>query len=434
MAEPSRSPAETEKKPVHTIILDASPLLLNTPSISTLLANGHVLLTTPSVLAEIRGEEARSRLETLYKPFLTIRTPKPESIKFVREFARKTGDGAVLSATDFEILGLAYEVECERNGGDWRLRSVPGQKKVNGKPPQKEAGGDGSAQAIEVDAEPNQETRQPVDDVANKLDAVVLETSEHDHAEQTPQPDKTSGEAQLESEESTEETTTDLPVEESDSDEGWITPSNLRRKQAQDESASNKAAQSAPKHLQVATMTGDFAMQNVLLQINLNLLSTKNCQRISQIKQFVLRCHACFLTTKQMDKQFCPRCGKPTLTRVSCTTNDKGEVKLHLKKNMQWNNKGNIYSIPKPTSGTANQKWQGPRHGGGGKGGWGNDLILAEDQKEYVREVKTKDRENRQMRDLMDEDFLPSILTGDRSGGGARIRVGAGRSVNSRKR
>lgn len=117
---------------------------------------------------------------------------------------------------------------------------------------------------------------------------------------------------------------------------------------------------------------------------------------------------------------------------MSATTNANGEVKLHLKKNMQWNNRGNVFSIPKPTAGTSNQKWQ--RGSGGGKGGWGNGLVLAEDQKEYVRAMGGERR--RKERDLMDEDRLPGILTGERKGGGGAggVRVGAGRGVNSRKR
>ena len=99
---------------------------------------------------------------------------------------------------------------------------------------------------------------------------------------------------------------------------------------------------------------------------------------------------------------------------------------------MQWNNKGNVFSIPKPAHGTANQKYKGPKHGGGGKGGWGNDLILAEDQKEFSRAKQAQGRER--VRDLMDEDYLPGILTGDRNGAGGRVRVGAGRTVNARKR
>jgi RNA-binding protein NOB1 len=132
-----------------------------------------------------------------------------------------------------------------------------------------------------------------------------------------------------------------------------------------------------------------------------------------------------------MSKQFCPRCGKATLTRVSCTTTDKGEVKLHLKANMQWNNRGNVFSIPKPTSGSANQKWKGPRQGGG-QSGWGNDLILAEDQKEYIRAMSSMKRTKE--KDLMDQDTLPSILTGDRGQNSGKTRIGAGRNINSRKR
>jgi hypothetical protein len=43
-------------------------------------------------------------------------------------------------------------------------------------------------------------------------------------------------------------------------------------------------------------------------------------------------------------------------------------------------------------------------------------------------------RQLRRERDLMDEDYLPSILTGERNKTGGRVRVGAGRNVNSRKR
>ena len=395
-------------KPIHTIILDSSPLLLNLPGISTLRANSHELVTTPSVLAEIKHEEAKNRVDTLYRPFLTVRSPKPESVRFVKDFARKTGDGAVLSQTDYEILALAYELECEKNGGDWRLRSTPGQKRLNGSPP------------VKVEEEQTDYT-----DTVPEEQSVETKMEELTAAEDAPLADS-------HVEDSTPAVDVPEPQEEEDSgdsDEGWITPSNIKKHKARDEGSSN--SKTPEKVLQVATMTGDFAMQNVLLQINLNLLSTQTCKRISQIKQFILRCHACFATTKEMDKQFCARCGKPTLTRVSCTTNDRGEVKLHLKANIQWNNRGNVYSIPKPTAGTSNQKWKGPQQGGG-KSGWGNELILAEDQKEYIRAM-SGNRRSRE-KDLMDEDILPGILTGDRGKLGGRPKVGAGRNVNSRKR
>lgn len=96
---------------------------------------------------------------------------------------------------------------------------------------------------------------------------------------------------------------------------------------------------------------------------------------------------------------------------------------------MQWNHRGDRFSIPKPVSGAANGKVGQGR--GGGKGGWGQELILAEDQKEYLR--ATSGRKGKET-DLMDEDYLPGILTGDRARNGGRPKVGAGRNVNSKKR
>ena len=96
---------------------------------------------------------------------------------------------------------------------------------------------------------------------------------------------------------------------------------------------------------------------------------------------------------------------------------------------MQWNHRGDRYSIPKPVPGSAHGKvGQGK---GGGKGGWGKELILAEDQKEYQRALN---RSNRKETDLMDEDYLPGILTGKRGGAGRKPKIGAGRNVNSKKR
>jgi RNA-binding protein NOB1 len=215
--------------------------------------------------------------------------------------------------------------------------------------------------------------------------------------------------------------------EDEDSDGEWITPSNLPEHQAKD-SGLQADTRTQKQQMDVATMTIDFAMQNVLLQMNLNLLST-NMQRIKKLTSKVLRCHACFNIVKDMSKQFCPRCGGATLSRVSCSTNAKGEFRVHLAKNYTYNKRGDRYSIPKPIAGTANTKWSGI---GGGKGGWGRDLILAEDQKEYQKQVVEDKRT--QTKDLMDQDYLPGILTGDRGRAGGRPKVGAGKTANSRKR
>ncbi|CAG8086507.1 unnamed protein product [Penicillium nalgiovense] len=410
-------------KPVSTIVLDAGPILKNTPPLSTLLAQCDEIITTPSVVGEIRDPDARARVETLYLPFLKQRSPTPKSFNIVSEFARKTGDRSVLSRTDIEVLALAYEIECEKNDGDWRLRSVPGQKQINGKPPVKEESEEVKPEDAEVEAI-----------TEGVKETTVADAQEESSKEEEPAANEADEVAEVavavaEEEEKDEDQDAENDAA-GDSDDGeWITPSNYKKRLVKDESGTATLT-AAPKTMQVATMTTDFACQNVLLQMNLNLLSTTTLQKIQHLRTFIKRCHACFLTTKDMNKQFCPRCGKDTLTRVSCTTTANGAFTMHLKKNMQWNKRGNVYSVPKPIAGSSNGKWKG----GGGQRGWGTELVLAEDQKEYVRANQEEERRQRRERDLMDEDYLPGILTGERNRTGGRTKVGAGRNVNSKKR
>ncbi|KAL0259083.1 20S-pre-rRNA D-site endonuclease nob1 [Diplodia seriata] len=443
------------EKPIHSLVIDAGPIIKNSPTVSTLLAQSEVIFTIPAVVSEIRDEVTRARVETTLLPFLTQRNPHPDTVKIVQDFARRTGDLAVLSKTDIQLIALARDLECERNVGDWRLRNVPGQKRTNGPPPAKSspeaASGSEAPSGATADTEATPTNSEAAEDppattaAAGSDDATEAVTSALSNArisDEVPSPSTHAG-ADVSAEGSASAATQDPPAvedasgsasgatdagSESDSDnDGWITPSNIKKKQARDQMMSAETTEDASKTLQAAIMTTDFAMQNVILQMNLNLLSP-SLQRVRHLKTFVLRCHACFLTTKEMNKQFCPRCGKPTLNRVTCTTTQNGEFKLHLKKNMQWNNRGERYSVPKPASKSSS----GRITAGGGKGGWGADLILAEDQKEYVRAVTQEKRQKQ--RDLMDEDYLPSILTGERNRTGGRPKVGAGRNVNAAKK
>jgi len=273
-----------------------------------------------------------------------------------------------------------------------------------------------------------QEISVPDDPVEPRI-SLAQAVQEQTSREQTPQEEPGFTEAHADpSQDLSALTLTPPPTDEDDddSDGDWITPSNLSTHQAADSGLIAPSATPTPQ-LDVATMTTDFAMQNVLLQLNLSLLST-NMQRIRHLTSKVLRCHACFLVVHDTSKQFCPRCGGASLLRVNCSTNSKGEFRLHLAKNYQYNKRGDKYSIPKPIAGTANGKWNGI---GGGKGGWGRDLVLSEDQKEYAVQVQGE----RRARDLMDEDYLPGILTGDRaSRTGGRPKVGAGKNVNGKRR
>ena len=457
------------EKPVHSVVLDASPLLINEPSISTLLAKSEKLYTVPLVLSEIKDKNARDRLENTVLPFLTVRSPNLTSVKVIIDFARKTGDLAILSKPDLHTLALAYELECELNQGDWRLRSVPGQKRLNGSPPPKH---ESSTQQYSSPGEPAQKVRQDrteqaelttspsvtqgqIPGPARKLETPTTPMPEDtkdgaatdrfsdlsiisaSHEEQPSSPTLKMSSSGLEITSSDHhpmiasveaqrpEYESESHSDELDSD-GWITPANIKKQQAKDQSLSTT---SDTNMMQVATITTDFAMQNILLQMNLNLLSP-SMLRIQHLRNYILRCHACFEKTKDMTKQFCPRCGKPTLTRVACSTTADGEFRIHLKKNMQWNSRGDRFSIPKPVSGAANGKVGTGK--GGGKSGWGQELILAADQKEYVQAITRQNRKKE--RNLMDEDYLPAILTGDRFRAEGRPKVGGGRNVNSKRR
>jgi RNA-binding protein NOB1 len=601
---------DAAQKPIHSLILDTGPLIKNAVSISTIINSAEEIFTTPAIISEIRDEATRSRVQTTLMPFLKVRNPSPASYDAVVAFSKKTGDFSVLSRQDLEILALAYEVHCERNGGPWGLREAPKQplktkpgeeqkeedeeevtgeiqkdediqvdaqekateivkgdenvkaaddvkvteqqqeedtkddghvkskaKKNNEQRPRKERGSakhlqmkaekekkkqaralglqtgeqppaeqqnedvetsevDQSGGGVSIEEQPTEQI--PAQSATTTVDNTPEQNSEKATVDESQQPSasvdtqaQVSKQAQApssqqediaaepEAAQSTAQATEEAPVEtkveeeqdrktdeliepapqdsevtpaseslsqdvsglsidtppsppatdDEDSDGDWITPLNLTKRKAVDSGLPADRPLSPQSQLDVATMTIDFAMQNVLLQMNLQLLST-NMQRIKHLVAKVLRCHACFLIVKDVSKQFCPRCGGASLRRVNCSTNSKGEFRLHLAKNYQINKRGDKYSIPKPIAGTANTKWSGI---GGGQGGWGRDLILAEDQKEYVKQVEQEKR-SKGARDLMDDDYLPGILTGDRSGrAGGRMKVGAGKNVNSKR-
>ncbi|KAJ9088753.1 20S-pre-rRNA D-site endonuclease nob1, variant 2 [Entomophthora muscae] len=191
----------------------------------------------------------------------------------------------------------------------------------------------------------------------------------------------------------------------SDSDDGdWITPSNLKEKQL--ESMGHlKKGETKVEMRKVGCITTDYAMQSVILQMNLALVSVEGMM-IKDLRSFVLRCHACFKyqpmlrfidmyfrITANLTKQFCPSCGGPTLIRTSCSVDQDGNVKYYLKKNFRHNLRGIKYSIPNPKGGHKN-----------------TDLILREDTKEYERAMKNYN--HRKETNLFDPDYLPGILTG----------------------
>ncbi|KAG1246687.1 hypothetical protein G6F68_014533 [Rhizopus microsporus] len=81
--------------------------------------------------------------------------------------------------------------------------------------------------------------------------------------------------------------------DEEDEDGGeWITPENVDEYKASEIGVTPEELRQT-ETVTVGCMTADFAMQNVLLQMNLNLVSSGG-YRVKKIRNSVMRCHACF--------------------------------------------------------------------------------------------------------------------------------------------
>lgn len=169
----------------------------------------------------------------------------------------------------------------------------------------------------------------------------------------------------------------DVDVE--DDGEGWITSTkDIRSLQATGGLAPTKnpldavAKQGPPLCQRTACATTDFAMQNVILQMNLELLSVDGV-KIRRLKNWVTRCGACFkVYTKNddagphgMKRLFCERCGSDMLQRIAASVDGKtGRLRLHMSKKHKTSTRGTKFSLPKPGGGN---RFQG-------------DLLLREDQ------------------------------------------------------
>ncbi|XP_014467540.1 PREDICTED: RNA-binding protein NOB1 [Dinoponera quadriceps] len=133
--------------------------------------------------------------------------------------------------------------------------------------------------------------------------------------------------------------------EDEDDDGGWITPGNFANIKKQMDSAvlEGKAAT-------VACLTMDFAMQNVLMQMGLNV-ATLDGRLIKQMRTFIFRCYACFRTTSIMTKVFCPHCGNKTLKKVEVTLDENGKQQIHINFRRPLSTKGKKFSLPTPKGG-----------------------------------------------------------------------------------
>ncbi|KAG0168069.1 Nin1 binding protein [Apophysomyces sp. BC1015] len=411
--EPKLAQVDPTKSKVDRLVIDTNAII-HGMSLKDL---AEEFYTCPEVITEVRSAHSRDFLTRL--PFeIRMENPSEESLKAVVEFSKKTGDYASLSIPDLKVLALTHMLEVKKNGSE-NIRKEPANPRPTALPtapppaPRRrivqtpEVDEDGwevvpvkgnskkqnnnkkSAQkptVVEEQPAASEEQEETVSKESAKSDSNISDTIENKE-------DAVEALTEAIAATTIEETETLEDDDEDDSDGGeWITPENLEEFRAKELGVRPEELRSR-KLVDVACMTGDFAMQNVLLQMNLNLVSAGG-YRITKIKNWVLRCHACYTVTSNMEKKFCPKCGNASLRRVSCSTNNKGEIRYHLKRDFVHNLRGTKYDVPVP---------KGGRHT--------NNLVLREDQKEYVKAQQSRSKQK--VLDMFDPDFIPMYRKAD---------------------
>lgn len=302
-----------------------------------------------------------------------MKQPDAESLKFVADFAKKTGDFATLSLPDMTVIALTYQLE-KQNVGVEHLRSEPlvaqtvysSQKPVEMKDQFKIAGfylpGRGknseSEEFEEIEEEEEQENQSESSDesgneseesdskeensvhdeeLAKKFGSLGFNTIANEQADEILQPVKEDSE--------NDESEGEDSAEEEDDDEGWITPGNISNVK---KNFGGEVLEE--QEVEVACITTDFAMQNVLKQMGLNVTALDG-RVIKHMRTFILRCYTCFKTTTDATKIFCPKCGHKTLKRVAVSINEKGEQVIHINARRQITTKFKNQPLPMPRGG-----------------------------------------------------------------------------------
>ncbi|KAG7197067.1 hypothetical protein KM043_015655 [Ampulex compressa] len=394
---------------IEYLIVDTSAFIKNAP----LQEFGVNILTEQDVVNEITNKRQLRRLVVL--PYdLNIKNVDAENIKFVTDFAKKTGDYTSLSATDIKVIALTYQLEKEKVGIA-HLKEAPTmaqtmdasirQTEDLSKPligfymPQEEASINDDSKVEDVINEDMRTSNAllcckkgvtEIDNVKSGLvpnsgkslsdcgseyevtdssidcksmhnlsakfsnlnyeptEFIVRDKDESTYNVDDILPSVTDLVFKNENN-SADSANYDVTSEDDDNyDEdynGWITPSNFSKVKKEIDPVYLEE-----KPVLVACLTMDFAMQNVLKQIGLNVV-TLDGKVIKQMRTFIFRCYACFKTTSIMTKVFCPHCGHKTLKKVSVSVDEDGKQKIHINFRKPISTKGKRFSLPLPRGG-----------------------------------------------------------------------------------
>jgi len=120
-----------------------------------------------------------------------------------------------------------------------------------------------------------------------------------------------------------------------------------------DEMEDNEEPENVENKSEIALLSTDYSVQNVVIQIGLKALSCDGF-RIRSVKLWAKVCRACKWSDRDTTKMFCGKCGNPTLDRCPITLDAEGNMILHDNRRYAPNLRGTVYSIPKRLGGRKN--------------------------------------------------------------------------------
>lgn len=175
----------------------------------------------------------------------------------------------------------------------------------------------------------------------------------------------------------------EIQTPESDGDDdGWITTENLEQHLAEDGGHADK---SSYDDIRVGCVTTDYAMQNVLLQMGIKVVSVDGRRVIKQIRRYLLRCHGCGEIERDLERKFCHSCGLPAFHKVAFKIDKKGVARVFVNPKWKPNLRGTVYSIPMPKGGRNNK-----------------DLVLRDDQLDRVKQRRLQKQRAKHNVDVLD--------------------------------
>ncbi|CAG8566594.1 3769_t:CDS:2 [Diversispora eburnea] len=306
---------------LQSLVVDSGPLIKG----ANIRPLANKIYTIPEVISEIRDKHSRDFLNQILYDI---------EIKIVN-FSKKSGDFPSLSAVDLRVLALTYMLEVEANGKE-RLRKEPlksfarkggqtGQVKNN------ENSVDNGNNVKKSDNDDLHENDKIQNDIVSNMENLTLS--------------KKNANDYNDSKDDGKSCNNEIP-------ETLITNDDNNNIEV---SSNNNDLDINETGIITSQENTLESLNNVLLQMRLNLVTVEGI-KINKVKNWVLRCHACF------------NCGNATLIRTSTST-DENEPK-------------------------------GGRHA--------NNLILREDQKEYQKALKLQRKQKRI--DIFDPDYIPELF------------------------